>query len=158
MTFESSRFRPMRKPMRKTAAASRTAGLQSGLAAWTGRPRTPATAVRGGGLLAGASDPPLDSREDEPVRHLTIPEKEANRPFLRKARFRARGVRTRHARSRHHQDGGCREQAPQCCLRNDQSLLPTKLAGVTSTIAIACDTILPRPSSTSAVRIPRLPP
>ena len=30
--------------------------------------------------------------------------------------------------------------------RNDQSLFPTKLSGVTSTIAIACETILPQPS------------
>jgi len=120
--------------------------------------RRPATALGGIGLVAGVCDSPLGGVAVEPVRHLVVREKEGNRPFLRKARFRARGVRTRHARSRHHQDGGCREQAPQCCLRNDQSLLPTKLAGVTSTIAIACDTILPRPSSTSAVRIPRLPP
>ena len=37
--------------------------------------------------------------------------------------------------------------------RNDQSLLPTKLIGVTSTIAIAWATTLPSPAATSAARI-----
>ena len=36
------------------------------------------------------------------------------------------------------------EDEPQ--RRNDQSLLPRKLSGITSTIAIACETIFPQPS------------
>src|SRR5439155_183970 len=39
-----------------------------------------------------------------------------------------------------------RRAAGQARRRNDQSLLPTKLSGVTSAIATACPTSLPRPS------------
>ena len=46
--------------------------------------------------------------------------------------------------------------AQRLTARNDQSLLPTKFSGVTSTIAIACARISPTPTLTSRCRTTRL--
>ena len=63
--------------------------------------------------------------------------------------FGGRDVRDE-GRRREHGHGKGKDEL-QCRLRNDQSLLPMKFAGVTRTIAIACATIFPTPSSTSNV-------
>ncbi len=62
----------------------------------------------------------------------------------------SRGERRRRSRERERRDD---EKLPQ--RRNDQSLLPRKFSGVTSTIAIACATTLSIPAATSPRRMTR---
>src|SRR5207302_2178261 len=71
------------------------------------------------------------------------------------ARGRRGGVRGRGERERGEE---CDGRAAHQRRRNDQSLLPTKFSGVTSTIASAWATILPRPKATRTRRQTRFAP
>ena len=115
-------------------------------------------ALRGIGLVRSVGDATRGGIAVKPIGDLVVREEAGDRLVLRESRLHVRPVRTGHKCPRRPEDDDSGEQAPQCLLRKDQSLLPMKFAGVTSTIAIACDTIFPTPSSTSAVRIPRFPP
>ena len=106
-------------------------------------------------LVGRVGDTALARIAVEPVGHLVAADEDRCRALLGKSRIRGRDVRDE-SRCREHGHGN-RKDEPQCRLRNDQSLLPMKFAGVTRTIAIACATIFPTPNSTSNVRMARLP-
>ena len=107
------------------------------------------------GLVRRVRDASLVRIAVEPVRDLVVGDEERRRALLRQSRRGSR--RGRHEGRCHEHGDGYGQDELQCRLRNDQSLLPTKFAGVTRTIAIACAMIFPSPSSTSTERMARLP-
>ena len=112
--------------------------------------------LRGVGLVGRVGDPSVVGIAVEPVRNLVVPEEECCSTFLGQPGLGS--TRSGGNQDRRRQHGhGCEQVQPQCRLRNDQSLLPTKFAGVTVMIAIACATIFPTPSLTNRVRMARLP-
>src|SRR6266581_4849268 len=131
-----------------------------------GHAHVPAAALRAEatfrrvGLVRRVGAPPVWRVTVEPVRDLVVCDEDRGRASLCEVLL-GLGERGRGGCSRDECQAGDRDDdagnQPQCCLRNDQSLLPTKFAGVTSTIAIAWETILPRPTSTRTVRIARFP-
>src|SRR4029453_7606863 len=122
----------------------------------------PATAERTGRAFRGirlvrrVGDASLLRIAVEPVRDLVVCKEDLRRPFLRERRLLVCSVGGRDESRRNENGDRNRKRAPQCLPRNDQSLLPMKFAGVTSTIATACAITSPTPSSTSSVRIARL--
>src|SRR6266498_5426230 len=112
--------------------------------------------------LFRSPDAPLARITLEPVRDLVVLKEQRDRTGLRQALLRLRRRERRRdcrrgEREQNDRDGDEPQDARQRFLRKDQSLLPMKFAGVTRTMAIACDTIFPSPSSTSTLRMTRLP-
>src|SRR5207253_1245075 len=96
----------------------------------------------------------------QPGRRLARRERRLDDPSLRvvdgcRGRRGESGGGDRRSSEKRARDG---KETRQCLLRNDHSLLPRKFSGVTSTTAIACETIFPRPASTKSVSSTRFAP